>query len=228
METTDKFDLDQTIEQWKSSLITSGNMSEENVIELQGHLMDEVEHISQTDLSLEEKFIVAQNRIGSAATLDKAYGQKKRISFQKLSWIAQAIMFFLIFRILSVMGDSISINTIMKFGLNLFPNGPSFFIVISLLLQIMAISLVFPIYRVVTRIGRKSLVKANLVAFVILIAVFFTHVLGMRYFGYRGIIVFPLISSVAYYFISFVLFMVFAVINVKEWRKINQTGFKTV
>ncbi len=223
MANSDKFDLKQSLVQWKISMAAAGNLGPENLKELESHIIDEIDHIDKTDLSQEEKFLVAKHRIGSAKTVGKAFSLHKGISFQQLSWIGQAIAYFLTFRILSMLFATVGYRLILQYiPLNTFT-----FITVSFLLHMGALVIVFFTYKTVNRSQQRTQnsIRPNIIAFSVLLAsalIYFLYINMMG--GVQGLIYFPLISSLFLYLIPMALLVVFAVINIREWRKLRYSN----
>ncbi len=73
MEYRTQFNLDHVLTDWKQGFLTQTNMSEDQVEELESHLLDEMDHLKTTGLNEEEAFIIATKRIGSQAFLSAEY-----------------------------------------------------------------------------------------------------------------------------------------------------------
>lgn len=72
MENATKFDLEKNIAQWKQMLSQKG-MNHENMLELESHLLDEIDLLKTKDLNVEEAFFIARKRIGTVDTLTEEY-----------------------------------------------------------------------------------------------------------------------------------------------------------
>lgn len=59
------FDLNKSVENWRSSLLQRESVSASEVDELESHLRDSVDALSSSELSAEEAFWVATRRVGS-------------------------------------------------------------------------------------------------------------------------------------------------------------------
>ena len=60
MDTNTPFDLNQCIDNWKSTLAKNPAMSQDNIEELVCHMEDEIEQLTKGGLTTEESFIIAQ------------------------------------------------------------------------------------------------------------------------------------------------------------------------
>lgn len=70
---TTRFDLTSAVGTWRNALRRNASISDDEVEELESHLMDAVNTLSQTGLSTEESFLVARHRIGEVRTLHSEY-----------------------------------------------------------------------------------------------------------------------------------------------------------
>lgn len=75
MEYRKRFDLNQNICQWKGTLSQNGALSPDNILELESHLLDELDMLKTQGLTEEESFLVAQKRIGNVDALTSEYGK---------------------------------------------------------------------------------------------------------------------------------------------------------
>ncbi|MDT0678403.1 hypothetical protein [Autumnicola musiva] len=73
MESRAKFNLERSIEDWKTTLKSKKSFSESNVQELENHLLDLMSDLSKKDLTQEESFLVARNRIGNIDEISSEY-----------------------------------------------------------------------------------------------------------------------------------------------------------
>ncbi|MDO5979078.1 hypothetical protein [Flavivirga spongiicola] len=64
MENRTEFNLENNIQQWKSSLTKKNNLTKSNIIELENHLSDLIDDLESKGLNKEESFIIARKRIG--------------------------------------------------------------------------------------------------------------------------------------------------------------------
>lgn len=151
MNSKTQFDTDREILDWKNSLLSSGNFTDENVTELESHLKDEIDNIHSTELNVEEKFLIAQKRIGYEDTLNAAFNPKGKLGFQKLSWGLQAILFLFLFKEMTILftyfsGDLILINDLVK-------TVPNF--ILAIIFQALAVTILVMIFRKTMRLNNK-------------------------------------------------------------------------
>jgi len=64
MESRTEFNLENNIQTWKSALTKKNNLTKSNIIELESHLLDLMDDLQSKELSKEESFLIARNRIG--------------------------------------------------------------------------------------------------------------------------------------------------------------------
>ncbi|GEM_PF-4988223 len=115
--------MEQEIQRWKDSLLNSGNFDYEHILELESHLLDEIDNLQGKGLQDEEILLLAQRRIGSYETLSQAYNPNGKFTFEKISWGLQGILFLFLFRELSLLftyfsSDIILVNDFINTGLN--------------------------------------------------------------------------------------------------------------
>lgn len=83
MESKTKFNLDKSISDWKSELFKFGNMTNDNLAELECHLLDEIDALENLGLSIEESFLIAKNRIGNVKELTNEFDKvNKKVYFR--------------------------------------------------------------------------------------------------------------------------------------------------
>ncbi len=73
MDYRSKFNLIKSIGQWKEELSKSGALTNDNILELESHLIDEIEQLDTLELNEEECFLIAKKRIGQLDTLKSEY-----------------------------------------------------------------------------------------------------------------------------------------------------------
>lgn len=110
------FDLNKGVEQWKISLSQYDSISQKNVIELESHLLDEIEDLKEKGLSDKEAFWVARNRIGEERLLQTEFKKSniKELYLNRFSWI---IFGGLIFQFISLLGN-IVYNSVYIFAMS--------------------------------------------------------------------------------------------------------------
>lgn len=69
MENRSEFNLETNIKLWKLDLVKKNNLTKENIIELEDHLLDSIDDLKAKGLSEEESFIIAQKRMGKVDTI---------------------------------------------------------------------------------------------------------------------------------------------------------------
>jgi len=69
------FDLNERINEWRGSLVGSQTLERSDINELEGHLREEIEHLTALKLSQEEAFYVALHRLGDTGSLSEEFGK---------------------------------------------------------------------------------------------------------------------------------------------------------
>jgi len=85
------FELEKALNQWKTKLYKSDSFCESDILELEEHLIDEVNSLmNTTDLSEEEAFLVSCSRIGSVDLLSEEF---EKVNLRSI-WFRKIFMFF--------------------------------------------------------------------------------------------------------------------------------------
>lgn len=74
------FQLSEGLESWKNQLAGSKAYSKSDLDELESHILDEIENLTQYPLTDEEAFMIATNRLGSVKDLNEEF-KKVNIGF---------------------------------------------------------------------------------------------------------------------------------------------------
>lgn len=69
------FDLETSVTAWSNQLRSSGKVSEEDIIELEGHLRDQVDELIENGLMEDEAFLISIKRLGNLNILSKEYSK---------------------------------------------------------------------------------------------------------------------------------------------------------
>lgn len=69
------FDLETQIRSWNDHLRARGNFSEADLIELEGHLRDEIEELSASGLALDESFLISVKRLGNVDAISHEFAK---------------------------------------------------------------------------------------------------------------------------------------------------------
>ena len=75
MEYRTEFNLEKSIDQWRSTLITTANFTEDNIAELESHLLDEIQDLGVLGLSESESFLVAKKRLGRTDEISSEFNK---------------------------------------------------------------------------------------------------------------------------------------------------------
>lgn len=78
MERQPRFDLNTATATWLDELRQSGTLTDDDLRELHGHLLDSIEALKAGGLSEEEAFLVARHRLGSNESLGAEFGKIRR------------------------------------------------------------------------------------------------------------------------------------------------------
>jgi hypothetical protein len=107
METTNYFDLNHAIQQWRDGLAQSPGIRPENLNELEAHLRDSVSVLQARDLSAEESFLVATKRVGGGAVLEKEFGKvnSQVVWIERVLW---ALVIMQLWETLQGLGNSLA------------------------------------------------------------------------------------------------------------------------
>jgi hypothetical protein len=89
METTTSFDLNQAIQRWRENLAQSPAFRRENLDELESHLRDSVASLQERDLSTEEAFLIATQRIGKDRALEREFSKvnAQSVWLERVLWM---------------------------------------------------------------------------------------------------------------------------------------------
>ncbi|MCA9074648.1 MAG: hypothetical protein KDA93_06425 [Planctomycetaceae bacterium] len=89
------FDLETAIAEWKQSLAAHEAVSSDDVSELEAHLREDATSLTSLGLAEDEAFIIAQHRVGAAATIGAEYAKENQIGVwaRRLKWMCLGAMF---------------------------------------------------------------------------------------------------------------------------------------
>jgi hypothetical protein len=73
MENQKRFDLEQSLAQWRSTLENSPAIRASDMEELEAHLRDSIQTLQAKGLGVEEAFLIACRRLGPSRQLDREY-----------------------------------------------------------------------------------------------------------------------------------------------------------
>jgi len=92
------FDLDDALADWRQSLAASDCCREEDLDELESHLREEREALSNVGLSGEEAFLIGTRRLGSTDALAREFAKASPAHAwsHRLCWIASGILGYLL------------------------------------------------------------------------------------------------------------------------------------
>lgn len=83
------FRLKDSIEIWKQKLSSSNSFTNSDIEELESHLLDEIDILKEKELTEEEAFYVASNRLGSVELLSSEFTKinTKSIYLKRVVWL---------------------------------------------------------------------------------------------------------------------------------------------
>ena len=83
------FNLNEEIKNWKLQLQKHGTTTGNNLEELEGHLLEEIDNLKEVGLSEKESFLVASHRLGNTENISEEFCKvnKPVILAQRLLWI---------------------------------------------------------------------------------------------------------------------------------------------
>jgi len=73
MEYRAKFDLNQKLQYWKNQLKKSNSFTDDNIEELESHVLDEMTSLQKNGLNEEESFIISQKRLGPTSIIKEEF-----------------------------------------------------------------------------------------------------------------------------------------------------------
>jgi hypothetical protein len=93
------FDLNKNILGWKNTLKSNDSFTNENIDELEDHLIEQIENLKISGLNDEEAFWVAQKRIGSLKTFVQEYEKVNNLNIvkKKIYWMLTGIVMMLLY-----------------------------------------------------------------------------------------------------------------------------------
>lgn len=120
MENSSDVDLEQRISQWRESLSNRPSLRGEDVEELESHLRDSVNHLSESGLSDEEAFLVAARRAGSPSELERQYEAVNPASIWKARalWMITGVLLYWILGSMNGILSAVSMFTGFYFSLD--------------------------------------------------------------------------------------------------------------
>ena len=108
MEATAKNSLEQNIKAWRKSFQSKSEITEDNLKELEAHLLDEIDALTEKGLSEEEAFLVAKYRIGDKEELSKEFKKVNKFNYW-LDKLTPYLIGAIVFTLVSKFYSSISI-----------------------------------------------------------------------------------------------------------------------
>ena len=96
METTTRFDLNESIRQWRQSLTQSAPMRADELDELEHHLRDSMAQLHERQLTAEESFHIATRRLGGGEVLTSEFSKVNpgRIWQSRLCWMLTGVFIY--------------------------------------------------------------------------------------------------------------------------------------
>lgn len=106
------FNLNESIKGWKAKLGNCDSFTGNDIEELESHLLDEIESLKEKDLSEEEAFYVASNRLGEVDLLSSEFSKvnEKPMYLRKVAWLLGGyILIYFIKEIIQISSTLLSI-----------------------------------------------------------------------------------------------------------------------
>ncbi len=106
MERRTEFNLNKALQKWRDGLRSQRSFTEENIEELQTHLLDQMDALKEKELSVEEAFLLSKFRLGESKELA---GEFKRINTnlrwkERACWLAIGLVgYMFIYTIISAL-----------------------------------------------------------------------------------------------------------------------------
>ena len=96
METKPRFDLNQSVAQWRAALAQSAALRAEELDELEHHLRDSVTELRARQLTEEESFLVATRRLGGGEDIVREYAKAhpNRVWTTRFFWMLGGLFLF--------------------------------------------------------------------------------------------------------------------------------------
>lgn len=77
------FDMEFSIRSWSDHLRSRGKLKEDDILELEGHLRDEIDDLTKAGLSPDEAFIISVKRLGNVNAISNEYSKINMTAFWK-------------------------------------------------------------------------------------------------------------------------------------------------
>jgi hypothetical protein len=96
MENQKRFDLEQSLSQWRSTLEDSPAIRRSDMEELEAHLRDSIQTLQSKGLSVEDAFLIACQRLGPSQELHREYGKanQRQVWLDHALWLAVGLMLY--------------------------------------------------------------------------------------------------------------------------------------
>lgn len=214
-----QYDLEKEITQWREGLWQSGKFSSDELDELEDHVREELTSENFKALSDEQKFVLAQHKIGSDATLEQAYGKNRLAGFLKISWLAQCLICFVSFLLMTriaafALADIDSLLALDSYYAEL---------TIYLSMQLLCAWAAFALLRKMLRLSKteSQLPKANALAIISMLTVFLAYNAYAYISPYGRVLGGPLVINVVTYLLYLTLFIAFIIANFRARKRLR-------
>jgi hypothetical protein len=106
MEIPPRFDLSESIQQWRIALQGAPALGPEEMDELESHLHDSIEALCARGFSDEESFLLASGRLGSSLELKREFGKvnRGRVWMGRAFWMLGGVFVWSVITVLSLIG----------------------------------------------------------------------------------------------------------------------------
>lgn len=101
------FNLEAELERWTQMLISTGRFSQDNVDELESHLLDQTEELQLAGLAADEAFYIALKRIGKVEVLKEEFTKVNALSLyrSRLMLLLNGIVLFFLLKVGAEVGN---------------------------------------------------------------------------------------------------------------------------
>jgi hypothetical protein len=241
------FNLNKNILNWKNTIKNNDSFTNENIDELENHLLEQIENLKISGLNDEEAFWVGQKRIGSLKTLVQEYEKVNKLYIvkKKIYWMLTGIVMMTLYvffvsslsNALSSVGLRFDLNLITVTYIDFLLNEILFISLASLLIWLLAVKksnyLETFINKVSYLLGRSIFSKVILFMFMISIIAFFCFTFYYRpnlnisimqseqFYNYKELV--KVLTPTALVFHSAIMILIYY-ISYRSNKKLNLTS----
>jgi hypothetical protein len=120
MENRTELSIAESINNWKHQLLEKSNFTQDNINELESHLLDEIQALRKIGLNEEESFLVASKRIGTIEHLTSEFSKINRKVYlrNRILLVLKGMLAFIGFMAITELVTNTSVLIAGKLGLN--------------------------------------------------------------------------------------------------------------